>query len=149
MEAASPIPLPNPNKKPAIIPGIACFLTTFKDISNFVDPSEYALSFKPNGTIFIDSSILLVIIGISNKVNAIIPKIRDPPVIPIAIIMAKQNTPYTIEGTPQRISRHKRIKFEVLGFKKSFCKYNANAMLIRKAKPEAGNANNNDPIMAF
>ena len=63
--------------------------------------------------------------------------------------MAKQNTPYTTEGTPQRISRHKRIKFAVLGFKKSFCKYSAIAIPIKKANPVAGNANNNDPTIAF
>ena len=42
------------------------------------------------GTIFIDSSMLRVMIGISSMVSAMIPKRRDPPVIPIAIMMVKQ-----------------------------------------------------------
>jgi hypothetical protein len=40
MEAASPIPRPNPNSIPARIPGNACLRMTLNAVSNFVDPKE-------------------------------------------------------------------------------------------------------------
>ena len=48
IDAASPIPLPSPNNTPARIPGNACRLITFTAVSNFVDPNEYAPSFRPS-----------------------------------------------------------------------------------------------------
>jgi hypothetical protein len=79
IEAASPIPLPNPKRMPASIPGNACFRTTLTAVSNFVEPNEYELSFRPIGTNLMDSSIYRVMIGISSNVNAIIPTRRDDP----------------------------------------------------------------------
>ena len=92
IDAASPIPRPRPRRTPAMIPGRACLRTTFIAVSNLVEPSEYDPSFNPIGTILIDSSIDRVMIGISRRVNATIPAMREAP-MPRATMIIKQKIP--------------------------------------------------------